>query len=449
MQGSILYSIKYDLGGAIDSASLTSAFAALEKEFAGAKPRESDLAVFNLSYLSRAPLKYVISVEQIEIGGAVWELRTEVDPAGLIGFWLRSPLENSKTGATLATRLLARHEAFLDDKNRDYMLYLHQHGETRGRLQGMALPEGRAYVDFGIRVERIIEILSPFLEHRKRYKFHDFRPIFLLDDEAYGSESCCMLLLQLNPIAAGSAARFQDVAQMPSSITGSKGRFLCNTWSFAVREDAWTNELEQMFSHAHSHWFMIHGAIFEIKDIEAFIDEMTDGDRRVDANLLHRFERFLAARKNKMFASIFAAQNSDFITKNAQYRDDLDIFMRDFGIDRQIVILRDFVDRIANLIAEHTNYQALLESRALNRNTKMLEILFLLNTIAGIAAFAPSLYAPDLSNELIFDLPRVLALSLVVFSFLFYFFVIAVGRWLSHRDQNSNQEIDWREFLEN
>jgi len=449
LQGSLLYSIRYDLGGSIvEEGVLDTCLARMREVFPDLRPRLSDLSVFNFSYLARADQKYVLAEEEIIFKGQHWHLRTELDPAGTLGFWLQSPKYEAKEPCELAKRLLGSHQQFLDDKNLDYLIYLSRNGEVRGRLSSFEIPADRGELDFGRRVDQILSLISDQVAQRKRYKFHDFRPIFLLSDDAFASEETRNALVFLDQNSAIKQGCGLNSSATDEPLRGSEGRYVANTWSFVVREQCWTNELEQMFSHAHSHWFQIHGSIFEIRDLEAYIDRTVIKRRELNVAYLQSFGRFLEARKNEMFSSIFAAQNSDFITKNAQYRDDLEIFMTDFGIDKQIGILKDFAERISNYIVEQNNYLSLLESRALNRNTKMLEVLFLLNTAAGIAAFAPSIFSSDIQPEFVFDLPRMLALLILFGSFIFYFGVIFLGSQLSRREQVAVAKKDWMKMID-
>ena len=444
-RGNLVYSIKYDLGGAIDADSQSDALvAALRESFGEIKTKDDDLAVFNFSYLSRTHPIYEIQSRRFKFGDQEWSEKVEFDPAGIVTVWLTAPEVEAESPAEMAKKLLDINDAFVADKNRDYLMYLDGHNELRGRLKNSNVPSEEGSITLRHIVEDVRACVSEFVGQRVRYNFHDYRPVFIVDDACFCDEGLRRSLL--------SMCVKTDQPDLPNAELDNlacNDRFAGNTWAFICRRGAWTGALIKMLSHAHSSWFQIHGSIFEMKDIEDLMNRRLNSDEDDVSEDTSEFLSYLSARKNVMFSEMFSALSSDFITKNSQCRDDLDLFMNQFGVKRQIEILKEYTERISSYLREYNEHHSLIQTRNLARNTRILEILFLLNTIAGIAGFAPALFSTDINSTIVWDLPRLIAVSTIVLSLIFYVSVILVGRFLRKRHRHSRAvEADWLEKLE-
>lgn len=432
--GRVIYSIKYDLGGAVGHEAMQSGKLrqALSEIFPGFRENDDDLAVFNFSYLSRSTPTYLLDTSSIEGKDGTWEQEIVLDASGVVTIWLSGPPVQAESAEALALSLLGQHDLFLEDKNRDYLIYLDEMKELRGRLASRTAPESSGKLEFRTPIGQLRQAVRRFVGRRVRYNFHDFRPVFILDEETFASSKAQCILLTLSGSQQLDADPETDI---PSAALTN--RYTGNTWSYTVKDSAWTPELRRMFSHAHSNWFQIHGSIFEMKDIEDLMNRRLNSELSAANEEVGEFIRYLEHRKNIMFSEMFSALNSDFITKNAQCKDDLDIFMHQFGVNRQISILKEYTERITAYLREYNDHMSLLQARALSRNTRVLELLFLLNTIAGIAGFAPALFDTDLGDQLVLDTPRLAALGIIAGSLLFYLFVIVFGRIFSRRKKSN------------
>lgn len=432
--GRVIYSIKYDLGGAVDlqSSDSDSLKKALKDIFPEFLENDDDLAVFNFSYLSRATPSFQLETVRIDGESGSWEQQVVLDISGVVTIWLSGPKATAATPDALAIELLSQHNRFLDDKNRDYLIYLNEMKELRGRLQNRTPPEASGNLEFRKPVGRLRQALKQFIGRRVRYNFHDFRPIFIVDEDTFRSNSAQSRLLTLSMQQAEGTDPKKEI---PAACFTS--RYTGNTWSFTAKENAWTPDLRRMFSQAHSSWFQIHGSIFEMKDIEDLMNRRLNSEMSAANEEVGEFIRYLEHRKNIMFSEMFSALNSDFITKNAQCKDDLDTFMQQFGVDRQISILREYTERITAYLRDYNEQMSLLQAKALSRNTRVLELLFLLNTIAGIAGFAPALFDTDLGDEFVLDTPRLAALGIIAGSLIFYLAVVVLGRVLGNRKKST------------
>ena len=432
MKARLAYSIKYDLGGALDPADVD------EDEFVGrlrtAFPgvrRCEDLPILNLSYLSRTFSIYALEVEWFEFKGRKWRQHVLVDPKGVITFDLLSDDLEHGQPEELAAQLLAMHEAFLQDKNRDYLLYLSRLGELRGRLRHVGYPDGAGVFEFRHHVARIRACLAGIEGRRPRYNFHDYRPIFILDDAMFEHDRARGMLLALAADAGNLAVH--------GNADASVQRFLGCTRSYVCRAGAWTVELQEMFSHAHSTWFQIHASIFEMRGVEELMTRRLANESHGDADDIQEFVRYLRQRKNAMLSEMLAALNSDFVTKSSLCLRDLDMLNDQFGVQHQIDILQDYTERIGQYVRDQGERLRLLQARNLSRTTRAIEFLFFLNTATGIASFIPMFFSSDIHDKAVWDFPRRTAISTLVIVLMLYAALFLLTRWRQPRPRQVEQ----------
>jgi len=443
--GQLIYSIKYDLGGAIDDTvhNKEKIFDVLKKCFPKITENDDDLTIFNLSYLSRSSLSYFIHEQELPSEDGAWVKKVLFDSSGVVTIWLSAPSVQASTPQKLGGKLMILHDKFIEDKNLDYLIYLNEASQLRGRLQDKEVPTSSGTINFRHVVGDIRRCLKPFLGRRHCYNFHDYRPIFIVDDTSFNNQPLRNALLNLRHLTDSS----EDFNDNISTSSGTD-RFIGNTWSYVCRDRAWNNELMNMFSHAHSSWFQIHGSIFEMKDIEDVMNRRLTSDMSANDEDISELVRYLELRKNVMFSEMFEALNSDFITKNSQCKADLDIFMKQFGINKQIEILKEYSERISNYLRSYNEHLLLVQSKELSRNTFVLELLFLLNTVAGIAGFVTIFFATDLNVAFVWSLPQLIAVIIVCFSLVFYSMIVLRGRFLRRRNKDTSLQDEWLDKLE-
>jgi hypothetical protein len=420
--GSVHYSIKYDLGGSIRD--FEGFYREISKSRNAVLPDQS-LSIFNLSYLSRVQPSMELGSTVIAFEGQPWTLAVRIEPVGVVTLNLTTQTVEAADSGALSKALLGLHDAFLKDKNLDYLIYLSQSGSLTGRLQRRKVPEQSGHLNFRAIVDDLRRLAQPYLRARTMYHFHDFRPIFLIDGLDTLPEPDLAMLLQL------STQVLPHAQPGTADQTDRTGRFHGRSWAFAVDRANWTHETADLFEHCHTSWYLAQMSIFEMHDLDDAILAHEGKIETMSSQRLRLLLSVLQKKKSQMFSELFSALNSDFIVKNSLCRDELDFLKRQFGIDVQIAIVEKYTDRISNFLTDHYSFVESRHSQETARNTNILEVLFLINTVVGIGALSQTLFATGLSNSITLDAPRLVAFSLIAGSVGLYLFLILAGRILT------------------
>lgn len=438
--GKLIYNIKYDLGTHLSKDKLKSGetLKTLRTKYPDVKLINTDLTIFNLSFLSRTVPDYLLYEGEIDFLGIKWIKTIILNGIGTLTFRLVSENINGKTPSLLCQNLLKFHFGFIDDKNKDYLLYLQKSEQKIGRLKNMLSPEKLGVIDFSIETMEIRNLLSLNIDEVDIYYFHDYRPIFLLSDEAYAEHYCLNQLLNLEVIDEQMNTICLDD---PKNCTNDK-QIYGRTWSFVGKLSSWEDMIFGMFDHAHTKWYQAQSSIFEMRDLEKLIEQKLHS-KKINSSQIEGLLHHLSERQSIMYSEMFSAMNADFITKSSKHKEYLSWFMEQLGVQEQITLLGDYIDRITAIVSSTNERLNLIETRNLAKNTRVLEILFLLNTIAGIAGFAPILFQNDLSNTVEFDTPRMLAFLIVIGSFALYLALIVTSKVSGHmKEKNTSFSRD-------
>lgn len=429
MRGFIRYSIKYDLGGSIKD--FEKARKAIEVRFT-TQYTQSDLRVFNFSFLSRAYPSYLLPVQSFSFGHHEWKIQPTIEGNGILTLELMTHSVEAYDEKSLTAELLALHDLFIADKNIDYINYLNKHNQLTGRLAETLPSNEKGVLQLGQIVDEIRNLIKPFISSRTMYVFHDFRPIFCIEDLAQLDENSIRSLTNLAEFNAQAASgEFMGNA----SGFGRVGRIWGNSWSFVVDVKDWTEEVSALFSHSHSNWFLAQAAIFEMRDLDEKIIGYYREKKALHKGFAKSFVDTLKTKKNEVFLDLFSVLNSDFITKNSTCRDEFSFLKMQFGMNSQIEILEKYIDRISHFLSDYHNAIDQENTRNVVRNTRTLEFLFVINTIAGIGAFAPTFFSNDVNEKLVLDLPRLISLSMISFSVIFYLLVVVLGGFMRIRQK--------------
>ncbi|MBX3040181.1 MAG: hypothetical protein KF789_05660 [Bdellovibrionaceae bacterium] len=414
--GSLLISVKYDLGGhVVDYARLREKLAT---RFAVEEFQES-LSVYNFSHLRTINPTLIIGGErEFTIGSEKWTYRTYLDEAGIISLMIRSP-ERQGDNAHLVKELLTLYHAFVDEKNLDYIPYLKSLGSWSKGLLSKVPGTRETTITFGEDIREIRDLASEagLIKPRRRlYCFHDFRTCFVVPKELMEDKALARPLLDLE--ISSNADRSSQIGSEPNGLHTVE-KIISSSWSF-VSYDAGSFLNNNLFHFAHNCWFVSQIRLYNLRDeVEKISENSVERSKKELKSLLQDIQE----EKNLIVRDLLSIENADLVLKSSKYNRRLKFFFESLNIKRNMMMLEKLLDFTVDYMREQSNRLDELHNETAEKNAHILEILFALNTIAGIGTFVPSLFSSDVSDNFNADFPRMIALVLIGISVLAYVFV--------------------------
>ncbi|WMN12807.1 hypothetical protein QYS49_34690 [Marivirga salinae] len=406
-KGKVLFTVKYDLGSEIQTEKFKEA---LLQHYPSTEALNNDLTIFNFSYLSSKKPSFKLYSTQIN----GWTKELEIDQLGIITFFLTSPEISTDDKFQLEESLLKTYDYFVTQKNKDYKPYLNDHNNLSGSLEYLKKEVHEEnpieLVNFSKDVSLIRDIFKNEISHDILYVFHDFRTIFCVDD-IKKNEEIIPSFLNLER----SNKRAIDLNQY--NLIDFKGYYIfANTWSYVIDESVLNNEkiFFSLFSIAHSNWFLSQCWVYRLKEIinqDNLYQKYTNQD-------IHNL-------KSKILSDLFTMKNADLVVKSSAFNSLLERLLANFKINSQYELIDLQVQNLENYIDRLNENFERSSQKQNQRNANILEFLFAINAIAGIAAFAPTIFTTDISDNFEINLPRMISISLLVVSTLIYLIFIA------------------------
>ena len=406
----VTVSVKYDLGGRIKK------YDKLLKLLApyGFKKKIESLSIYNFSYLKRA--ESTLESEKKDIvrtGEYHWRLTYSIDEFGIFTILCESSdIECSEN--SFSHELLAVYDLFVDEKNKDYMIYLTDKGQIKKGLEEKNIDVSNLTFNFRDKIDFYRTLLkeNKLIDQRDEiYYFHDFRTIFQIPKEF-------MTLPGVNDLLALEASDYQpDMKKEMDSF----GYGYSNTWCFVtgVDSDFFSNGL---FHLAHNCWYLSQIWLYTLSDdlgrATRKLYDYSDDTRAIKEMLL-----VVQKNKSRIQRDLQVIENADLVLKSSKYNMRLRSLFNSLNIKPQITIIKSQIEDMATLLKEGHSFLQAESNENLEKNSKILEVLFALNTIAGIGLFLPGLYSNGVSSSFQLDFPRLASLCIIVLSIMVYLIV--------------------------
>ncbi len=406
----ISISVKYDLGGRIKNYNrLLNLLTPL-----GFKKKIESLSIYNFSYLKRVESTLESDKKDTVItGDCTWTLTYSIDEFGIFTILC----ESSDIECTLdnfSHQLLQIYDLFVDEKNKDYILYLKDKGQIKKGLKDKTVDTA----DLTFNFRETIDYYRSFLKKNdlidprdETYFFHDFRTIFQIPREFMDSPDISNLL-------ALEVSDYHPEAKKEIDLFGCG---YSNTWCFITERDSdfFSNGL---FHLAHNCWYLSQIWLYTLSDDlgKATVKlNNFSGDTRPIKRMLLKVQK----NKSKIQRDLQVIENADLVLKSSKYNMRLRSLFDSLNIKPQISIIKNQIEDMSTLLGEGHSFLQSESNENLEKNSKILEILFALNTIAGIGLFLPGLYSNGVASSFKLDFPRLASLCIILLSVIIYIVV--------------------------
>jgi hypothetical protein len=436
-QGQVLVSICYDVATATSLDFDTHEIAGTVK----GRARRSDIYAYNMSYLARTkpPIDLVL---QEQFCGESWRVSAAIDEQ----FILNILLESESIAADSIESLLAKFEAkwsdFLEQETIEYRAYLARHGALTGQLAGLPLEKDGAF-----RLCRLVDDVRARLRDElglqpETYKFQDMRPLFSVsapDGRVESAHNDVERALERDALGLERHRR----QNFQNQIIYSNGR------SFLVlrREPGGDepNLLVEILRSFHARWFSCQSLIWAIQnesgEIRRAYVEGTAGDAKALEAPWERIEMFV--RRARMTATEVGVEvmNADVVAKNPSFASCIRFMIDSFSLMQQLATLDRQAESLNMALSDINSRKLQMIGRRQEAQTRVLGIIFAVNTLGAIALLLPGFFSTDVALIWPLDDVRLYSIGLIVVTVLIYFLSMLAGWWNTRRTGGSGRRL--------
>jgi hypothetical protein len=255
--------------------------------------------------------------------------------------------------------------------------------------------------------------------------FHDFRPIFLWEQDTLPEPQCLTRLLALPPA--------RSLGFVPRSLRGEASelwgqQIVGSGWAYCVARGGETDRIIDLFGYVHTQWFMAQASLYQLRQLDDTIVGRGREEFARGAADVRRMNQEILWRKTEILHQLFIVRSSDFITKNSSVNAAIDFFKAQFGIPHQLALLETQLDHLTSFLRDVEGAIRIRQDERIRQAAEKLEILFTISAITGIAGIVTILYGKDLGGEISFDPPRLAAITVIVLTTLLYLIVRVLSR---------------------